>query len=79
MPSTLRWQCCVMARPGNNEPVARLLYRVTEVAEALSLSRAKVYELITSGALRSVRIDGARRIRAADLEAFVQSLDSEAA
>ena len=68
-----------MSRPGNNEPVTRLLFRVTEVAEALSLSRAKVYELITSGALRSVRIDGARRIRAADLEAFVRSLDSEAA
>jgi excisionase family DNA binding protein len=68
-----------MSRRSNNEPVARLLYRVTEVAEALSLSRAKVYELITSGALRSVRIDGARRVRAADLEAFVQSLSSEAA
>lgn len=40
-----------MSRPGNNEPAARLLYRVTEVAEALSLSRAKVYKLITSGAL----------------------------
>jgi excisionase family DNA binding protein len=68
-----------MSRRSNNEPVARLLYRVTEVAEALSLSRAKVYELITSGALRSVRIDGARRVRAADLEAFVQSLSGEAA
>jgi excisionase family DNA binding protein len=56
-----------------------LLYRVTDVAEALSLSRAKVYELITSGALRSVRIDGARRVRAADLEAFVESPGSEAA
>ncbi len=30
-----------MSRPSDNEP-ARLLYRVTEVAEALSLSRAKV-------------------------------------
>jgi excisionase family DNA binding protein len=68
-----------MSGPNNSEPVARLLYRVTDVAEALSLSRAKVYELITSGALRSVRIDGARRIRAADLEAFVESLGSEAA
>jgi excisionase family DNA binding protein len=63
----------------SSEPVERLLYRVTDVAEALSLSRAKVYELITSGALRSVRIDGARRIKAADLEAFVESLGSEAA
>jgi excisionase family DNA binding protein len=68
-----------MSGASNSEAVARLLYRVTDVAEALSLSRAKVYELITSGALRSVRIDGARRIRAADLEAFVESLGREAA
>ena len=61
------------------EQASRLLYRVTDAAVALSLSRAKVYELINSGALRSVRIDGARRIRAADLEAFVASLGDEAA
>jgi excisionase family DNA binding protein len=56
-----------------------LLYRVTEAAEVLGLSRAKVYELISSGALRSVRIDGARRIKADDLAAFVASLSDEAA
>jgi excisionase family DNA binding protein len=63
----------------SGEPVVRLLYRVGEVALALGISRAKVYELISSGALRSVRIDGARRIKAADLEAFVASLSGEAA
>jgi excisionase family DNA binding protein len=57
----------------------RLLYRVGEAAAAFGLSRAKVYELISSGALRSVRIDGARRIRAADLEAYVASLGEDAA
>jgi excisionase family DNA binding protein len=61
------------------ESVARLLYRVSEVASALGLSRAKVYELINSGALRAVRIDGARRIKAVDLDAFVASLDEDAA
>jgi excisionase family DNA binding protein len=64
---------------GSGGPVVRLLYRVDEAALALGLSRAKVYELINSGALRSVRIDGARRIRAIDLEAFVASLGGEAA
>ena len=64
---------------GTTEQVSRLLYRVSDAASALSLSRAKVYELINSGALRSVRIDGARRIRATDLEAFVASLGEEAA
>jgi excisionase family DNA binding protein len=46
---------------------------------ALGLSRAKVYELINSGAILAVRIDGARRIRAADLAAYVASLSDEAA
>jgi excisionase family DNA binding protein len=68
-----------MRSDGSGEPVVRLLYRVGEVALALGISRAKVYELINSGALRSVRIDGARRIKAADLEAFVASLSGEAA
>lgn len=49
----------------------RMLYRVGEVAELLSLSKSKVYELIRSGALRSIRIDGCRRIRGEDLRAFV--------
>jgi excisionase family DNA binding protein len=35
----------------------RLLYRVTEVAAFLNVSRSKVYELLASGALRSVKIE----------------------
>ena len=62
-----------------DESPPRLLYKVSDVADALSLSRAKIYELINSGALRSVRIDGARRIRASDLAAFVASLGEDAA
>jgi excisionase family DNA binding protein len=68
-----------MGASGSDEPVLRLLHRVGEAAAALGLSRAKVYELIGSGALRSVRIDGARRIKAADLEAYVASLGEDAA
>ena len=68
-----------MSSQHGDDQVSRLLYRVADAAVALSLSRAKVYVLINSGALRSVRIDGARRIRAADLEAFVASLGEEAA
>jgi hypothetical protein len=33
----------------------KLLYRIPEVAEHLSISRSKVYELLKSGELRSVR------------------------
>ncbi len=49
----------------------RMLYKVGDVAGLLSLSRSKVYELIRSGVLPSVRIDGCRRVRGADLRAFV--------
>jgi excisionase family DNA binding protein len=69
-----------MTRPtGSGDRLERFLYRVPEAAWALGLSRAKVYELINSGALRSVRIDGARRIKAQDLAAFVASLKDDAA
>ena len=68
-----------MMAAGSGEVESKLLYRVSEAAAVLSLSRAKVYELIKSGVLRSVRIGGARRVTAADLEAFVASLGEEAA
>jgi excisionase family DNA binding protein len=50
------------------------LYRVPEAAQALGLSRAKVYELVQSGALGSVKIDASRRIPAQDLAQFVERL-----
>ena len=52
----------------------KLLYRVSEVAEHLSISRSKVYELVRGGVLPSVRIDRIRRIRGADVIAYVESL-----
>ena len=52
-----------MSSPEPAEQAPRLLYWVSEAAAMLSLRRAKVYELINSGALRSVRIDGVRRRR----------------
>ncbi len=52
----------------------KLLYRITEVAQHLSMSRSKVYELVRAGVLPSVRIDRARRVRGADVIAFVESL-----
>ncbi|WUJ72360.1 helix-turn-helix domain-containing protein [Kribbella soli] len=52
----------------------KLLYRVPEVATALGLSRAKVYQLIQSGALRSVKIDSSRLVRSSDLLEFVADL-----
>ena len=42
----------------------RVMYRVEEAAELLSLSRDRVYQLIRSNQLRSVRIGRARRVPA---------------
>lgn len=49
----------------------RMLYRVADVAEMLSLSKSKVYELIRCGSLPSIRIDSCRRVRGVDLRQFV--------
>lgn len=53
----------------------KLLYKVTDVAQVLSLSRTKVYELVRSGELASVRIGGSRRVRGEDLARYVESLE----
>lgn len=52
----------------------KLLYKIPEVAVYLSISRTKAYELVRAGHLPSVKLDGARRIRGADVIAFVDSL-----
>jgi len=52
----------------------KLLYRITEVAHYLSLSRSKVYELVRAGVLPSIKIDGVRRIRGVDVLEFVDGL-----
>ncbi len=52
----------------------RLLYTPVEAAALLGLGRTKIYELLLSGELRSVRIGTARRIPAAALADFVASL-----
>jgi excisionase family DNA binding protein len=51
-----------------------LLLRIPEAAAQLGISRAKLYELIGDGSIRSVRVGGCRRIRASDLQEFVQAL-----
>jgi excisionase family DNA binding protein len=47
---------------------------VTEVAVFLNVSRSKVYELLASGDLRSVKIDRTRLVRGSDLRDYVESL-----
>lgn len=53
-----------------------LLYTVPAAARMLSLGRSKTYDLIRAGRLRSVRVDGSRRVPRAALEEFVSGLDA---
>ena len=51
------------------------LLKVPDVVTRLGVSRAKVYELMASGELRSVRVGGSRRICVDDLDTFIAGLD----
>lgn len=57
---------------GGNEP---LLLKPERAAVLLSIGRTKVYELMRSGALPSVRFGGSRRIPATALYEFVARLE----
>ncbi len=59
----------------NGLPV--LLVCPEDTARALGVGRTKVYELIRSGALRSVRVGGLRRVPVAALNEFVTRLEEE--
>jgi len=54
--------------------MTQLLLTVPEAAAALAISRSKLYELLAAGAVRSVRIDGSRRVPVAALEIYVAGL-----
>jgi excisionase family DNA binding protein len=56
-----------------------LLVRPEDAAHVLGVGRTKVYELMRSGALRSVRLDGLRRVPVAALVEFVARLEADAA
>ncbi|MEU9832279.1 helix-turn-helix domain-containing protein [Streptosporangium sp. NPDC048047] len=53
-----------------------LLLTVSEAAAALAISRSKLYELIASGAVASVRIDGSRRVPVSALHDYIARLAS---
>ena len=53
------------------------LLTVVEVARILGIGRSKVYELLYSGELKSVKIGAARRVRFSDLRDYVRYLDDE--
>ncbi|WP_407540261.1 helix-turn-helix domain-containing protein [Deinococcus radiomollis] len=55
------------------------LLTVEGAAEALSVHRTTVYDLINSGKLASVKIGRLRRVPVAALDAYIQQLTAETA
>jgi excisionase family DNA binding protein len=62
------------AHAGGDEPALRA-YTVEQVAEILHVGRDKVYSLLRTGQLRSIKIGKSRRITAAHIAEFVSSLE----
>lgn len=54
--------------------MTRLLLTVPEAAEALAISRSKLYQLLATGAVTSIRIDGSRRIPVSALTDYITRL-----
>jgi excisionase family DNA binding protein len=50
------------------------LLTVPEAAAALAISRSKLYELFAAGVVRSVRVDGSRRVPIDAIEDYVADL-----
>ncbi|MGD0944595.1 MAG: helix-turn-helix domain-containing protein [Acidimicrobiales bacterium] len=55
---------------------ARLLLTPEEVAQVLAIGRSKVYDLLRSEEVSSIRIGGSRRIPVSALHEFVDRLRS---
>jgi len=54
------------------------LIKIQEAADMLGVSRAKFYQLISRGVIRSVKIDGSRRIPVMAIDEFVAQLEVDA-
>ena len=54
--------------------VERLVYRPVEAAEALGVSRSKVYELMNRGEIPWVLVGGARRVPVEALRQLIRTM-----
>ncbi|WP_285497595.1 helix-turn-helix domain-containing protein [Actinomadura sp. NBRC 104425] len=61
---------------GHQEAIIRA-YTVEQVADILQVGRDKVFELIRTGQLRSIKIGRLRRITAGHLADFIASLEEQ--
>jgi excisionase family DNA binding protein len=63
----------------NRGPVSVVVYTVEEAAQVLKISRWKIFDLIRTNQLRSVKIGGLRRIPCTAIEEYIAQLLKEAA
>jgi len=57
--------------------ITDLLLKPEAAAQALSIGRSKIYQLIEAGEIESVKIGRSRRISVKALEAFAEKLTQE--
>jgi excisionase family DNA binding protein len=65
--------------PENRGPVNIVVYTVEEAAQVLKISRWKIFDLIRTNQLRSVKIGGLRRIPCTAIEEYITQLLKEVA
>ncbi|MGQ0630473.1 MAG: excisionase family DNA-binding protein [Sporichthyaceae bacterium] len=68
----------VAPTPTARPPIGRMLLTVEEAAQAIGVGRSLMYELIATGAVRTVRVGRLRRIRPEDLRDYVTDLARQA-
>lgn len=56
----------------------KLLYSVEEAGELLSFKRSKMWQFISQGRIRAVKVGKATRIPADELHAFVSKVKADA-
>lgn len=56
----------------------KLLLTVEEAAKAIGIGRTKMFELISTGAIKSVRIGASRRVPSAAIAEYVERLSTVA-
>ena len=59
--------------------VKPIAMRVSDVVVATSLSRSRIYELISSREIPSIKVGGCRLVLRSDLEAYFERLKASAA
>jgi excisionase family DNA binding protein len=58
--------------------MSKRAYQIKEAENALGIGKTKIYELLKTGQLRSVKVGGRRLIPADSIEKFLQELIEKA-